>query len=379
MRSCLVSTLLIGTLCYGPGANAGTEIFTSFESYSSSDGAPLKSYLSDLKGPKPDEGSYALTRNYFESGFTWDGWVLSAFLRSDYNLSFHPETLDFAFREKNLDWKSPLDQDYVVDVKANQYQASGLKFGREFAVSDTVQMYVAGSYLNANDMVSGYLGKAEDGSGGVVSRTRLTFNNVTRLDLGGNLHADYYFTDDPLFRGDVYEPTGDGYSIDFGLSWRVNKELSLELMLDDAIGEIHWHDLSHTVVDATSNTDRLEEDEDGILRVAPNYEGRTTKDSYKQALTTRSRFNVHYRVRQYYLGYEFDDMGIADFHRVSVGYEFGARWGLKSSIDIDNGALGLVLRAPAGDFNLTLDGFDVNNLQTLGFGWSIHIPIFESP
>lgn len=355
-----------------PEVGVDTSVFTRAESHSSSDGLILKAYMNRLIGPAPKRGEYALSRNNIEVGMSWDRWELSFLHRNDYNLGFHSDTLEFTYRNQNkLD--IPPEQSFKADVHANQYQLTGVKLGHAFPVTDTITVWASAAYLHATESVSGYLGKAEDGSGGVVRCERMSSRNSC-IELEGNLHTEYYYTDDPLFGLEVDPPTGDGYSIDIGASWKIRPDVTLEVQVSDALGAIYWADLPFTVADATS--DRFVQDDEGVWQANPSYDGWGLTGDFTQDLTRRVELGARYDFHRYFAAYEYDDMGLESFHYVKGGYRFNQSWGLEGSVELQYGILGLNLLLPMGEVFIFVDDLQLDNSRNFGFGWNIRHQIY---
>lgn len=370
MFSRFVYALAIGAASPVVLADDSAHFFTRAESFSDSNAAPLTAYLKNLVGPVPDRGDYVLSRNSIEFGMAWKEWELSFIHRNDYNLRFHEETMDFAYMNNNR-VPRPQDQDFRVEAIANQYQLTGFKLGHKYFLPNNFSLFVAASYLYATESVSGSMGKSEDGTGGVVRETTVEdpFTGELIRTLEGNIHADYFFTDDPLFERSVSAPSGHGYSVDIGLDWQAKDNLLFELKISDALAKVYWKDLPHTIADATSET--FVEDEDGIWQATPNFEGWEIEDDFTQDLTLRTRLNVHYDINKYYFGYAYDRMELADYNYLIAGYHFSDRWGMKVGVELRTAALSLTLLAPIGDFYFTFDELDIDNAHTIGFGWSV--------
>ncbi len=354
------------------------ELFTIGESFSYSGAVPVTTYLDLMVGPPPKSGTHALTRNLFEFGMKLDAFSLSFIHRNDYNLDFARESAEFAWigklqNRRNYNLQIPSDRNYAVDIKANQYQLTGLKFGYDWTIKPNVKLYTAASYLVATEGIAGYMGKDPQGDGGVVRLYEEEVNGVMEPRVAGDIHANYFYTDDVLFRRDVDAGNGYGYSIDVGFDWKIDENWSVRGKIDDLKSQIRWDDMPHTIADATGDT--IQFDEDGVLRAYPTFAGIETYDDFKQTLRRRDRLTVHYALPKYFFAYELDHMEVIAFHRLVAGYHFNERWRGKVALDTTAGALLFGLDTPLGQVQLMLDDLDVNNAHTLGFGWALHFPL----
>lgn len=370
MKKALVVGSLAPALLIIPSLEAQTEqgYFTRAESFSHSAANPLNALLNVLIGPAPDNGDYALSRNSIEFGYRYERFELSLIHRNDYNLYFSPESAEFAYLNQNAQ-QIPPDRRYEVDVEANQYQLTGVKGGYHWPLSDTFALYGNLALYHATEAVYGHLGKDENGEGGYIGISQVTVNGQPQRILDGELHADYYYTDDPLFQRAVNAPSGKGYSVDIGFRWQVLPNLTVEAEFADLLGEIRWSDLPHTIADATSET--ITFDEDGLLEAHPYFDGQERFDDLDQELTHRERINLEYRYHKYSFGYEYDRMRVVTFHRLIAGYHWDERWGISGSYDTTSRAYGMRLHMPIGEAFVTLDELDSENAHTFGFGWSL--------
>ncbi len=363
----VVPIVLLGALWCGD-VYSETKLFSRAESFSNSDASPLTAYLKNLVGPPPLKGHYALSRNNIEFGWGVNRFELSLVHRNDYNLSFSDGARDFAWLSNNP--PQPIyDQFYQVDVWANQYQMTGLKFAYNFPITDVFSLKLSYAQLRATESVSGYLGKDPDGVGGEVARVKKQVGSLYIDTLDGDLYTDYYYTHDPFFARNVTQPKGQGYSIDAEFVWELMPNLRLHGKLYDAAGAIKWQDLPHTVADATG--DNFTYDEDGYLQTNPSFQGIETYSDYTQKLTKRERLNLDYRYRHYLLGYEYDRMKVVTFHRLIAGFYWSDYWGASASFDTTSQAIGVKVHMPAGDLSFTLDDVDIDNAHTLGFTWNL--------
>lgn len=345
-------------------------VFSRAESFSYSEASPVTAYIDFLIGPPPAGGTTAFSRNNIELGIGYRGVEFSIVHRNDYNISFTPDAAQFAYLNKNRK-PIPLDQEFDVDVWANQYQMNGAKVGFQLPLAKTFKLVMAYSHLYGTEAVSGYMGKSEAGEGGVIKMVERELGGRTRKVLDGNLYADYFYTDDPLFERDAKAPVGQGYAVDFGFEWQVSDSLLVKGMVQDIAGEMRWDNMPYTVAKATS--DIVVVDEDGFLEANPNFEGLESYGYFTQKFTERRLLNAMYSWDKVRLGYEYEGYDVADFNRLVLGYQWSPRWGLDLSNELETSAIGLRLHTPAGSLSFTTDNTDLDYAQTLGFAWNLHL------
>jgi hypothetical protein len=346
-------------------------LFTRAESFSYSEANPVTAFIDFLVGPAPKDGELAFSRNVIESGVGFKSVEFSIIHRNDYNLYFSQGASEFAYLNKNRK-NIPFGQRYDVDVWANQYQLTGAKFGFTLPLSKTLNAHLAYSHLYASEAVSGYLGKDPNGEGGYIAMIERQDGDRMVKALDGDLHTDYFFTDDPLFQNRVDAPMGQGYAVDLGLTWQISDRLSLAVMGYDVAGEISWKGMHHIVADATS--ENFVTDEDGVVSVVPNFKGTQTRENFTQDLTKRTSVDLTYIYNQFVFGYSHDRMSRSEFNRLSAGYLWGEKrtWGLHLAGDVSTSAVELRLAMPAGDLYFITDNLDFDNAHTLGFGWNLY-------
>lgn len=376
MADFMTNRLMILVLGIVPGLAAASEsaptFFSRAESFSYSGANPVTAFIDLLAGPAPKSGENAFSRNSIELGVAHKGLEFSVIHRNDYNLSFTSDGAELAYRSTNA-IPIPLDREYDVEVWANQYQVTGARIGYSFPVDDSFSLSIGYSQLYATEAVSGYLGKAEDGSGGIVKVVRRELAGEQHLMLDGDLYADYFYTSDPLFARDVSAPTGQGYAVDLGFQWRPLEGLLIEGKMDDVAGELRWYDLPRTTATATSET--IVVDDDGFLKAYPNFAGTETEDNFRQDLTRRERLLIHYQTQHFYLGYEYDRMSLANFYWLRAGYRWTDQWGVRLGLEAGSGATEFSFLIPVGELSLTVDDFDLDHAHILGVKWNIHIPM----
>lgn len=356
-------------LTIAPAAQA--QMFSRADSFSYSGAVPLQSYINFLIGPAPDEGSHALSRNRIELGLAVGAYEFAVFHRNDYSLDFDSQTAEFAWRQKNRQ-PIPLEQEYRVDVWANQYQLSGGRVGRTWAVAPNLDLSASFSAFIATEGVYGYMGKDPEGQGGVIQMVNRTVAGQTTLMLDGELYADYFYTDDVLFRREVDAPNGKGYTLDMGLEWRIYDGLTFSASFEDLLGKIHWSGLPRTTARATSET--IIVDEDGFLEANPYFSGEETFGSLKQPLRSRERLNLSYQRNAWRFGYEYDRIDVMSFKWLQLGYNWAPRWGGSLGRETQTQAWHLGLAMPMGKISLVFDDLDLKQAHTFGFTWDLRIP-----
>ena len=359
--------VLIGSL--NVQAASSNYLFTRGESFSYSAANPVTAYLDFLVGPAPDDGNHAFTRNSIEFGMGYKNFEFSLIHRNDQNLDFSDGARVFAYRNKNR-VNIPLDEYYDVDVWGNQYQASGIKFANTWHLSKTVKFTAAYSYLIGTEIVSGYLGKDEQGMGGQVAYTMRNVNGSTRRALDGALHTDIYYNSDPFFRRSVDAPTSVGFAFDVGFEWQLRRDLTLTGKIDDLSGELHWKDVPHTVADVTG--DMFKVDDEGFIEAQPSHSGTEDWGDYVQKLTRRERWFLNYERGHHQFGYGFDHYLVKDFHRLVYAYVRDSQWGGRISIETTTSAVELALLMPKGTLSFTFDDTNLDYAHTIGLVWNLN-------
>lgn len=341
-------------------------IFSRADSFSYSEGTPVTSYLQLIIGPPPAGGEHAFSRNRFEFGMRLDRFELSFIHRNDYNLDFSKDTADFAWRRKN---RKPIEYGKVhdIDVWANQYQLSGLRLAYEWDVKERFTIGAGVSYLIATESIYGYFGKNPDGSGGLISLELEETQAGLRETISGDLYTEYFYSRDPFFERPVRATDGRGYSLDLNFEWRVNADLTLDLLMEDVLGEIYWEDLPHTIATATSDIAVF--DEEGFLTANSYFAGTEDYQNLKQPLVNRERLRAHYLWNKWYFGYELDHMKVVDLHRLAAGYRWGNGQRLTYAYEVTSGAHRINWGMLVGELTFHWDTFDFDNAYVLGLGW----------
>lgn len=351
------------------GDDSSAYLFSRAESFSYSEASPVTAYIDFLIGPAPKGGSTAFSRNNIELGIGQRGVEFSVVHRNDYNISFTPDTAEFAYRNKNR-VPIPLDQEYDVDVWANQYQMYGAKFGFQLPLAKKFRLVLAYSHLWGTEAVSGHLGKGENGEGGIIKMVEREVAGKTRKIVDGTLYADYFYTDDPLFRREAKAPIGQGYAVDLGFKWQLTENLKVEGMVQDIAGEMRWDDMPYTIATATS--DVIVIDDEGFLEANPQLQGLESFGRFTQQFTERRLLSARYKWDKVVLGYEYEGYEVAQFNRLVVGYRWSEKWGVDISNELDTAATGIRLWTPIGQLSFTTDNLDIDNAHTLGFAWNLH-------
>lgn len=370
-----IITLLAGSVSVAAANDKAGEpayVFTRAESFSYSEANPVTAYANFLIGPAPEGGEAAFSRNKIELGIGYKGLEFSVLHRNDYNLRFTPDAAQFSYLNKNRKG-IPLGQEYDVDVWANQYQMSGVKLGYQLLLAKGFHLVAAYSHLYGTEAVSGYLGKDEYGNDGVIKMVEREIGGKTTKVIDGTLHADYFYTDDPLFRRQAKAPVGQGYAVDVGFNWQVSENLLIQGVIEDFAGKMRWDNIPYTIATATSEVIRV--NDDGFLETTPSFKGLEEYGNFTQKFTERKRLSARYQWNKFLLGYEHDRYDVASFNRLVLGYHWRERWGVDVSHEVDTSAAALRLWTPVGAMSFTTDDLDFDNAHTLGFSWNLMFPL----
>ncbi len=322
--------------------------YTSLESHSYSDIAPIDQVIHGLEGPPVDDGEFAFTHNQLEIGETWLQFGLSYFWRYDYFLEFNGDTARLAYSEQN-NVPLPTTGRYNIFLRANELRSQGVGFSYQWQLAPNLHSRLRLNYLRADDMSDGELA-------GVLIAEELGFS--------GDLQLDYGYSEDQLLGRQVEDVDGSGYSVDLDIRWRWGDQLEFALEGRDIWSRLRWKDLTYTRASAT--TDVISYDADGALASIPGIAGTEGYRSQSQQLPARYNLSARYQFNSKLSispsVYAYDQHL---FPRLALGWQLGNCL-LQTSYELETGALGLNISHDNFTIGLHSDDSDWQQARALG-------------
>ncbi len=304
-------------------------------------------------------GGSAVTFNHAEIGARAGQWSLGLLARLDYQADFHPDTVELYYFTQN---KLPLTEgrSYTVDMGVRHSLSRGVRLGYDFEVQPGLTAALGLSYLKGLELTDGHL------SGGAEA--------INESDLNFQFDVDYSYSRDSLFHRDVNAPSGSGYALDLGLSWRRDR-FSAQLEVRDLLGFIDWKEAPFTT--ATANTNNKRFDESGYVIFDPMISGVESYHDFRQELPRKLFLSAQYQWASWSnLLLDYSDLRVKQFTDAGFGLT-SERWGkLGLLYGLDTDAITLrYAYTPYALFSITADTLDVEAAQTLGLRLEVNWPL----
>ena len=174
-----------------------------------------------------------------------------------------------------------LGKEYDLDLAIKGYETDGIVFAKSLTLTDTAtQRLTVGigfSLLHGYNMQDGYL----KGTARAESRKEYSFQAV----------SDYRYTRNYLYRLDVDDADGDGFTTHLSLDYRYGR-IRCHLLVNDLYGRITWHDLPYSFVEL--NSDNKSYDDNGYIVYKPTVKGVELYRDYTQKLYKKVRLEAGY-------------------------------------------------------------------------------------
>lgn len=257
-------------------------VYSEIKSLTYSEPMNIDGFIDHFSG-KLESGTKALTHDSAEFGFGWGNWRFARIMRYDYQLKF---TNDTAYVNYQNEHHLPLDKNrnYNLLLAAEHLRSSGFKIGYTFSPKQTIQLDIAGSWLQSTQFYSGYI-KANIFQGNYSSDSldelkaladeiqaiqdptykdinpyaqRLQAASATlRNTLNGTeglLRANYHYYKPGLHEDkmedfnnvDFSAPNGAGPAFDLSANWQFNDAISLFAHVEDLFSYIRWKDAPYS-------------------------------------------------------------------------------------------------------------------------------------
>jgi hypothetical protein len=329
-------------LCLSGVAQA-FEAYVKMDSFNYAEPTSIRSFLNEFDGDF-DGGTQAFAHEWLELGARSDSWELSLLTRYDYDMSFSEDTAELYYLVTN---ELPLEpgREFRVDLSARHYKTNGLRLGYRFQPDESLGITLGVAYLQGLELTDG----------DIVGEARAVAQN----DYDFNLHADYYYSDDPLFDRVAEEPSGWGYSIDLAADWQPLSRLGLHLQVRDLLGAIFWRRAPHTIADADSDNKAF--DEEGYVIFNPTLSGLEEYRDFRQSLHAFGAVDADYQLSsKYALLYRGQFTAETYFSGLGAAYAFDAGQMLAMRVYPELEAFEIEYRGPYGKIRLASDAFTLD-------------------
>lgn len=223
-------------------------------------------------------GKYAFSRNRFILGaqveFKKNLFSIEYIERNDLLVSFSPETAKIFYYQAQ-DRKLPNDQQFDINLSAQQFAANGLSFGFETAPWHNFRLLTQLSLLNGKTLQEGNIN-------GAVSQS-LDANNKKTYQGQGQI--SYQYSADKILKHNLNQPYGRGFAVDFKLNWQY-QAWSANLIVEDAFQYMQWYRLGQK--DGGISTENTSTDDSGFIKYKAMFSGSITDEyDYKQQSLSR--------------------------------------------------------------------------------------------
>ncbi|MCM0147555.1 hypothetical protein KCN56_03085 [Photobacterium galatheae] len=348
MLTTLTTLTGLSLLPLTPGS--ATDSISPFVRIDSQSYAENNSIYALVKGKESDyQGAHhAFTLNESSVGLRYQNLTFSYFYRYEWFLKHSPDALLLYGESVNRTDMIP-DKTYQVDLNVNHSIQQGVRLGWRFEATEQFAIYLAGSYINATDLMEGQIH-------GQVTRSQ---NN----DITGQLDLNYVYGEDVLLDRIADKPTSRyGFSSDLGMDWQASDHWFLSAFAQDLYGQIIWDHAPYTT--AVANTATAETDESGYININPIASGFEGYKEYKQRLTPKYRGSLSYLWSQtafsvghfYGYGAELTDLSIT---------QSWDNFSAQLSYTLQSQAIGLVLTHPYWGMTVVSDSLDYQQASQL--------------
>jgi hypothetical protein len=348
-----LATLLVGAMVFpARGVLAGP--YVNIDSFSYSAPIAIHGVFNEWEGDF-DGGDVVLTANKAVIGFEYPNWRIFHLTRLDYHAAMSRETAEFVYLTEN---HKPLadGRTYDLDLSVHHMYARGLGLEYRHQVKRGLTLSGAVTYLEGVRLMSGGL------------RGKATALGDDKFEFEANV--DYAYSRDALFGRENDEPSGRGFTFDFGIDWQAYPSLHVLLAMSDLNGWVDWRRAPYTT--AVGSSDNKAVDEDGYQLVKPIASGIEGYRDYHQALPTRTKLRLDYLAYDGFSLYTeaLDFEGLATFLRAGMVFQVHEGRAVSIGTDVEHG--GLLFEYHSGNFraSLQVDDTAIDEMNTLGFSVS---------
>ena len=353
LRSVMICCVtLVPLLCWGGDNNkkwySTVNPFVSARSFTYSENMPLEAFDNDFQGDFPDDGSYEFTHNKYALGIGYRGVEVSFFQRQDYYFRTVGDTFNLVYLDQN-DIDFPVDEFFDVYLNVQQVDATGVTLGYRFSPLPALELYVAGSYFESDDVLYGEI------AGRLWQTERRPY---------ADLVVDYVYTEEVLLDRPLTDPaSGYGYGFDLGLAWQLHEDWHFSALFEDVSGRINWKHAPHTEAVMVSNRDRV--DENGVSYKVPALSGKHGFKDIKQTLPVHSQFKLTYQYQNLLFSAEQETYDKVRFTRTLLGYKPISWFKVEGGYDFKSYTKSLEFWTPYLSLLVATDKFDLKQSKNV--------------
>ncbi len=245
---------------------------------------PLRALFFNKWGGPFSPDSINRSDNYWKTDIARinNGWRMAGFYRGELFIEANKDTVEI-LHMTHLKQQLPVGSVFDINLNGRGFSAYGLELSKGISLNSTIEGLTAGftvRYLRGE--------KIQDGS----IKGKLTSTGPMSYDF--NLSLDYMYDDNLIYsRRDTISGSGNGYSLDAGIKYMLNKSLSSEVLLRDIGGRIYWKDVPYTTANATS--DIKSSDNEGYQKYRPTIQGYESYKDFIQKIPLKTDIVFSYK------------------------------------------------------------------------------------
>ena len=271
---------------------------------------PVKQYAEDWQG-RLKGGSDGLALLEAETGWQADGWVVGWVWQRQYAIRASRDTAVLYHLSKN-DASAPANREFILDLRANTYEARGLRLGRVL-----VNEPLPGWRLDWTPSLVIWRGDLhEDG--------RLTGAATSNASGALSYSADlaHFYSEDPLLDRRIERPDGRGASLNLQARLSIHEQWMLDLQVRNLLGRLWWSQAPYTLGELRSDTRQT--DNQGNVNFRPSLSGFEGQESHRQRLPLHAEVRAQ-RVLGHWGGTHHAELGVT---QSDIGRYWDFGWGL---------------------------------------------------
>lgn len=282
-------------------------VYADIEGWAFAEPVPVTAFADKWDAPL-DRGSDGHALLHAESGIRIGDWRVGWALQRQYVVKASRGAAELYHLTRNSA-EPPANQRYDVDLRANFYEARGLRLGRRLAKTrfGEIALHVEPSLMLWEGIAF------EDGR----LQGLATTDADARLAYAATI--DHAYSEDVLLDRTVARPRGRGASLDLDLEYSVGAQWSGSLRTRNLLGRLWWDDAPYTR--GTLSSDTQQTDDDGLIRFAPTLSGFEGNRSHRQRLPMFAETALRRHFGQHALGVQLVHTEIGRFHGLHWAYE----------------------------------------------------------
>ena len=294
-----------------------------------------------------------------DSALQADGWRVGVFERQEALVDSSLQTTDL-YHLYQTHTQAPAGKLYAIDMNLQAFTATGLRVDKAWSwnLADGSMLVLGAGY----SILQGHRVRTESANGLVTNLGAGKYSYALDLNDADTRKTYPYQT--------AGQPEGHGDAWDLGLAYQNAYGLHLDLLANDLLANIRWHDIPSSI--SKANTAVTSTDANGYIIYAPALSGRNYRSNYTQTLPMRYAASATLPWRDFSVFGSWTRLQGYNFPLAGATWAYAENWRLQADYDVRFGSTGLKLISPIAFIALRTSQLNLSEARAYGLSAGLH-------